>query len=211
MKKSLLALGILLSFVGLSFMAASQIVVKPEPQTQWETVQEVSVEKPTMLLSVQGQLKEADEFKVYFQLAPLSGQVISWDASVEINFTDPGGNMTLYDIPIGLVSGNLVLKAPFPQGVANYTGTYKVDAEGIWGMYLIYLALQKMKIEETEPQHPYGIFIPVGVVVFLAGGGIFLLGAKASKHKRRLHKHKGRLFSGKSTNIVSFSQHSTLR
>lgn len=203
MRKSLLAFGILLSFVGLSFMAISQIVVKPEPQTEWEIVKEVSVEQSTMLLSVQGQLEEADEFKVNFQLAPFSGQVISIDASVIINVTDPTGYSTSYDIPIGLVREQLVRKASLPQDVANYTGTYKVDAEGIWGMRLIYLALQKMKIEETEPQHLYSIFLPAGVVVFLAGGGIFLLGAKASKHKRRLHKHKGRLFFEKYTKYSS--------
>lgn len=194
MRKGLLALGIFLCFVGLIFMAASQIIVKPEPLQNWTDVDTVSVEQPSMLLSVQGPLKQGDKFKVFFRLAPFSGQMISVDASVIINFTDPSGYTTVYDIPIGLVRGMLVLKAPPPEDVANYTGTYKADAEGIWGMSLVYLALQKMTLEEREPQYPYGTFLPIGGAIFLAGGGIFLLGAKISKRKKRLHKHKSRLF-----------------
>jgi len=193
MRKGLLALGIFLSFVGLGFIAASKLVVKPEPvETDWIDIDKVSSQEPRYVLSVNGSLNQGDKFRVYFQLYPVYG-TLSVDASVEVNLTDPNGNSTLYDVPIGRSQGGVLgLLGPFPEGVANYTGTHRVDAEGIWGVSLIYLALQKMPIEEREPQYPYSTFFPVGIGIFLAGGGISLLGAKTSKHKRRLHKHKTR-------------------
>jgi hypothetical protein len=196
MRKDLLALGIFLCFVGLGFMAASQIVIKPEPrEAGWIPVKEITSEQPSYLLSVQGPLNQRDKFRVYFGLGPAPG-LISMDASVEVNFTDPNGYTALYDIPVGRGSqgGPLAVKSAFPEGVVNYTGTYKVDAEAIWGISLTYLALQKMKLEEKEPQYPYSTFFPVGIATFLAGGGISFLGVKISKQKRRFHKHKVRLF-----------------
>lgn len=191
MRKDLLALGIFLSFLGLGFMAASQMVVKPEPvEKGWMLLKEVTLEQPSRLLSVQGPLNSGDRYRAYFTLAPVSGP-ISMDASVIVNITDPSGYTNSHDIPIGRQGGVLAIERPFPEGVANSSGTYKVDAEAIWGMSLTYLALQKMEIEEREPYYPYGAFLPVGGVIFLGGVGISFLGAKISKHKRRLHKRKG--------------------
>lgn len=196
MRRDLLALGILLLFLGVVFISGSRVVVKPEPLEKWVVVEDTSAEQPTSSLFVQGRLTRGDRFRVYFELAPPSPGPFSMDATVLVNLTDPNGYVEPYYIPIERdEGGTLRLMAPFPGGVANYTGTYKVSAEAILGVFFNYLDLQKIEIEEKEPQYPYGVLFPVGIAVLLGGVGISLLGTKISRrkrirYKRPLHKHK---------------------
>ena len=195
MRRDLLALGMFLLLLGVVFMSGSRVVVKPEPLERWVVVEDATAEQPTPSLFVQGRLTYGDRFRVYFELAPPSPGPFSSDATVLVNLTDPNGYMEPYSIPIDRDEAGLRPMAPFPRGVANYTGTYKASAEAIWGISLNYLGLQKIELEEKELQYPYGILLPVGIAILLGGVGILLLGAKISRRKRirykRLsHKHK---------------------
>lgn len=195
-RKNLLALGLVLIFMGLVFIAVSRIVVKPEPLQKWVVVEEVEAGQSADNLFLNGHLTQGDRFRVYFSLGPVSGGRLSVDATVLINLTDPIGHVKLYEIPIMYAQGKLTTRDRFPEVVANYTGAHKVNARGIWGVSLTYLALQKMEIEEKEPQYPYIIFLPVGFAVLLGGVGTSILGVKTSKRKRtryksRLPKRKG--------------------
>jgi len=140
-------------------------------------------------MSVQGNLTITDKFRIYFQLGPYEGPIPE-GAGVLINLTDPTGANKLFDIPAERSQGGTIgIKAPFPEDTANSTGTYRVKAQALF-VSIVYLAFQKMKIEELGPQYPYGIFSPVGGAVIAGGSGIILLGAKFSKRRRRILKPK---------------------
>lgn len=195
MRKNLFVLGVSFLFLGMIFIAVSRVAVKPEPLKKWAKVGEAHGEEtPTLNLFAQGDLTRGDRFRVYFNIALLSSSVISVDASVVINLTDPNGHTETYDIPVTSQGGKAALMEPLPEDVANYTGTYKVDA---WGLFvsLRYVALQRMELKEREPQYPYGNLFFVGCAVFLGGIGASYLGVKASRHKRtslkrHLPRHK---------------------
>lgn len=187
MKKNILALGIFLLFLGIVLIGVSGMDVS-KPEKKWTVVSEVKEEEATPLtkLAVQGNLEQGDTFRAYFELSPRPQTgAYSIDVAVVVNLTDPNGNTRTYDIPItyvGIMPANL---EPFPEGVANYTGTYKLDAWGIWGAALNYLALKKMEFEEVEPQYPYSNLSFVGGATFLGGIGTLFLGIKAPRRKRR--------------------------
>jgi len=196
MRRDLLALGLFLLFLGVVFISASRVTVKLEPLEKWVVVEDVRVEEPASSLVVEGHLAREDRYRVYFVLAPPSPGPFSLDTTVLVNLTDPNGYMESYYIPIEREDLMLFLKAPFPEGVANYTGTYKVRAEAILGVFFNYLSLQKIELVEREPQYPYGTLLPVGIAILLGGVGISILGAKISKrrrirYRRPLHKRKG--------------------
>jgi len=191
MRRDLLASGLILSFVGLAFMGISQMSIKHEPLQNWVTVAEAGpLQQPSYNMSVQGTLSSSDRFKVYFQLGPYSGGPIVEGAGVLVNLTDPSGYTESYDISVGLSSGGtLGIMEPFPEYIANSTGTYRANAEAFF-VSIVYLAFQKMELTEIEPQYPNRGFFPVGVAIFAGGVGVVLLGAKISKRRRRFHKHK---------------------
>jgi len=184
MRKGFVALGIFLLFLGLILIASSRTVIEPDPILRWATVQDIDANPSAELLSVQGDLKSGDSFRVYFTLAPLSQQMLSQDAAVLINVTDPEGSVKEYDIPLALQGVQVVTKAQFPEGVTNRSGTYKIDAWAIWGPRLLYLTLEKKEFEESEPQYPYNNFFPVGAAVALGGIGTSVFGVKSSERKR---------------------------
>jgi len=188
MRKDILALGLILFFAGLVLVATSQIAVKQEPTKSWLTVAKVEPQQPSYNMSVEGTLAQGDKFRVYFKLGRVSGPFIE-GAAVLINLTDPNEYSNLYDVSIGSVEGILGILEPFPEGVANHTGTYKANAQGL-AVSLSYLSLQKMKLEEKEPLYPYSTFFPAGSVICLGGVGILILSNRMSRHKRRLSKTK---------------------
>jgi len=184
-------------------MSGSRVVVKPEPFERWVVVEDVTVEEPASSLFLQGSLTHGDKYRVYFELAPPSTGPFSMDTTVAVNLTDPNGYMEPYYIPIEREDLTLQLAAPFPEGVANYTGSYNVSAKAMLEIFLNYLSLQKIELVEREPQYPYSILLPVGIAILVGGVAISLLGAKISrrkrirykrpldKRKRTLHKRKG--------------------
>lgn len=184
MRRNVLVSGILLVFLGLVFMVASSIVVQPEPLRETEVLDETTPDQPAYSLSVQGDLSNGDMFGVGFTVKVPPG-MLHVDAAVIVNVTDPGGYNSTYDIPITLSeTGKPIPMAPFPGGTANKTGPYKVGAQGIWGVQLTYLVLEKMILKEREPEHPYRILFPMGIAIIMVGVGTSLLGAKSSKPRR---------------------------
>lgn len=190
MRRDLLALSIFLLFLGVVFISGSRVVVKPEPLEKWVVVEEArATAEQTSSLFVQGSLDPGDRFRVIFELAPPSPGFLSLDTTVLVNLTHPNGYTEPYYIPIERdESGMPQLMASFPEGVANYTGTYKASAEAILGIFFNSLSLQKMELEEREVQLPYGILLPVGIVILFGGVGISILGAKISMRKRTRYK-----------------------
>lgn len=188
MRKDLLALGLIVSFVGLVSIAVSQVPVVPNPSQNWVTVPGAEVQAPesSYNMSVQGILTQGDRFRVYFQLG-LPPAIFSMDATVLVNLTYPNGSTKLYDIPIGSSGGTVGIMAPFPEGTVNETGTYKANAEAYF-ITIIYLAFQKVEVGETEPQYPYSTFLLVGGGAFAGGIGIIVLGAKIPKRKKRFRR-----------------------
>lgn len=199
MRKDLLALGILLLFLGVVFISGSRGVVKPDPLEKWVVVEDVTPEEPASSLFVQGILTMNDTYRVYFELAPFPSGPFSIDTFAQVNVTDPNGYMESYSIPIERDEmGLLQATESLPGGVANYTGTYEVSAEvpEIFGVNFRSLGIQKIELEERELEYPYGILLPVGSVILLGGVAISILGAKVSRrkrirYKRPLHKRKG--------------------
>jgi len=186
MRKNLLAFGILLLFLGLIFMSYSSMPVKPEPQKKWDTVNKNEIQEPTIDMFVEGNLTAGDTFKVTFSLGPsYSSSYMMEGASVLINITEPNGYpKQIADVAIELVNGRPAIAAPFPVSLANVTGTYNATARAIWGVTLIRIAIEKMKIEERDLEYPNGAFLPVGSATLLVGAGASFFGAKVSKRKK---------------------------
>ena len=177
MRKDLLALGLILLFVGMASMSISQVTVTPEPIQSWVTVAESTSQEPSNNMTVQGTLTQGDRFRVYFLYGPYSG-AINIDAGVLINLTDPTGYTKSFY--------SLVESGPsYPEYTANSTGTYRANALAIL-ISITSLTFEKMEIEEKGSQHPYSIYLPVGGVIFAGGSGILLLGRKISKRRRRV-------------------------
>lgn len=191
MRKDLLAIGIFLIFLGLISVASSRVAIKPEPTQDWVVVEKTEVLQPTEKLSVQGDLTSGDRFRANFGLSRSTGPGIVPEVSmILVNLTDPNGEIESSQIPLDLQGGAVTPMAPFPKGIANYTGTYKVDARTIGVVLLNEVALEKMEIEEKELQYPYANLLPIGIAIFIGGFGISLLGVKLSKRKRMLYKRR---------------------
>jgi hypothetical protein len=193
MRKSLGILGVLILLIGLILVSVSSLAVSQDPDQVWITISEVKGIQDRM--SVEGNLAQNDTFMVYFAIQQPSG-IIPDVAEVIINVTDPQSSVVIknHEVPISVdqASGAPVLEGEFPGGIANITGTYKVDAWAIGYITLKSLSLRKLEIHEREPQYPYTNFLPVGAVVFVGGVGISLLGVKSSRNKKIYPKTRNR-------------------
>jgi len=185
MRKIFLFLGIFLLFIGVLVISLSRVVIFPGASPYWVAVEEVKAQ-PSRQLELGGNLTQGDKFRIYFLLAPVTGQ-ISLDSTVEINVTDPQGTIKWYEIPIEREDDHLVPMSELPRGNATYTGTYQVSVIA-FGVQLTRLALQKMEYKEQEPQYPYSGLVPVGVVAFSGGVAVVLLGNRIPRRKRTLNK-----------------------
>lgn len=180
----MLVSGIFLMFLGLVFIVASGIVVQPEPLPETEVLDETTPDQPAYSLSVQADLSNGDRFRVGFTIK-VPPEMLPADAAVIVNVTDPDGYNSTYDVPITLSEmGKPIPMAPFPEGTTNKTGPYKVGAQGIWGVQLTYLVLEKMILKEREPEHPYRILFPISIAIIMVGVGTSFLSAKSSKPRR---------------------------
>lgn len=195
MKRDILILGVFFLFLGLTLMSVSRTSVEVEPLERWQTVEETEVNPPKESLSVQGDLTNGDRFRVYFtiqmeeeELARKFGGVFPSEVGViEMNLTDPyGSSVRLPDTLIGIQRG-MAYPVELPEGVANVTGTYTVDAKSFppdW------IKLESLRLErEIERKEPFGFLLPVGVVVSVSGIALSIFGVKSSK--RRGRKFKG--------------------
>lgn len=187
MRRNVLVSGIFITLLGLAFMAASGIAVQPEPPRETEVLDETTPDQPAYSLSVQGDLSNGDRFRVGFTVEGPPG-ALHIDAAVIVNVADPDGNNSTYEIPITLKGEQPIPTTPFPESTANKTGLYKVVAQGIWGVLLRSLVLEKMILK--EPEYPYGILFPMGIAIMMVGIGVSFLGAKSSKPRRVLSKKR---------------------
>lgn len=193
MRRNLLALGVLLVFLGLFFLSVSRTVMKPE--LSWAIVENTRANKSTEKLSLQGYLTKGDRFQVTFGIDQNSSSPFFLEPGVYVNVTDPNGYSSFYNIDLTTDEYGYVLRLdPWPEDVANYTGSYTVAAEA-FDILLKSLVLHRQV--KTEPGYPYSFLFPVGIGILLGGGGISLFGVKISKpkrirYKRRLHEHTKR-------------------
>jgi len=183
MKKKIVAAGIILLFLGLVLLSLSGVAINQTAQT-WTNVKEIKPEKPTRILSVEGNLTQGDKYRVYFLLSPMPDS-FPIDAGVVVNVTDQQENLlTYHDIDIVREGQHLVPQQPLPRGIANYTGTYKVHAEGVFGVLLSRLSLQRLA-SQIETQYPYSAYTPVGIIVLSGGIGASLVGIRSTKRRKR--------------------------
>ena len=190
MRKSVLVSGLFLVLFGLVFMVASTIAVQPEPFIETQVLDKTTANPPADSLSVQGNLSNGDRFRIGFTIDTSPGQ-IHVDAAVILTVTNPEGYNLTDEIPIGFSPGGKPISmAPFPEGIANKTGTYKVSAQGIWFVYLRSLVLEKAILKEGEAEYPYRILFPIGIATITGGVGTSLLGAKSSKPRKIRSKRR---------------------
>lgn len=188
MRRDILVLGIFLLFLGLILISSSHEVVKPEPIESWVVVREVMVDQPSLNLFVEGTLIRGDRFRAYFEPTPPSSPISTGDETVALNLTDSNGNTKSYSILMERADSSFLPEEPFPEDVANNTGTYQVSAEALYGAYLDYLSLQKIEIEETASYDVYSILLPIGFAILLLGVGISALSTRLSRHKKTRYK-----------------------
>lgn len=184
MRKDLLVLGACLLFLGTIFLSVSRVA--QSGPSSWPQVASDSEPGGADSLSVQGNLTTGDTWQIYFAVR-FTQQQITMDEGAYVTLTDPSNNTLSYDIPI--YSGPM--PEYFPTDKANHTGLYTVNASR-YGLFTKLTRLELRKMELSEPRYPYGLLLPIGVVVLGGGAGTSLLGAKSSKPpRRRSLKHKG--------------------
>lgn len=190
----MLILGVLLLFLGPILLSISK--TSTPPVERWLTVQETDVDPPKEELSVQGELADGDKFRVYFTIQ-FKERLNPWgpipkDLGVIImNLTEPSGNVV--HLPDTLIEEYQGFPYPrkIPEGIANATGTYQVDAKSIGFINLDSLRLEKLVIYKEEP---YSFLLPVSALVTIGGIALSIFGVKTSKEKRRkLYLRKKRL------------------
>jgi len=195
MRKDILALGMFAMLLGVVFLSASRTAVMPGPK--WDVVVNTRPNESTEKLFLQGNLTEGDRFQVNFALDQNSAQPYLLEPEVQINVTDPNGHSEFYRIRLTDMDGRFARLDPFPESIANYTGTYNVTAEA-FEILLKNLVLTKLGFVKTDPDYPYSFLFPVGIAILLGGSGISLLAVKISKRKRvryklrLLEQHTGR-------------------
>jgi hypothetical protein len=194
MRKDILALGMFAMLLGLVFLSASRTAI--EPGLKWDVVVNTRANVSTEKLSLEGNLTEGDRFQVNFALDQSSAQPFLMEPEVQVNVTDPNGDSKLYSIRLTSVDSTFARLDPFPEDVANYTGTYNVTAEA-FEILLKNLILTKLGFVKTDPDYPYSFLFPVGIAILLGGSGISLLAVKISKRKKvryklRFEQHTGR-------------------
>jgi len=195
MRKDILALGMFAMVLGVVFLSASRTAVKPG--LKWDVVVNTRPPESTVRLFLQGNLTEGDRFQVNFAIDQNSSSPFFMEPEVEVNVTDPNGGSKLYSIRLTSVDSRVARLDPFPEDVANYTGTYEVTAEA-YEILLKNLVLTKLGFVKTDPDYPYSFLFPVGIAILLGWSGISLLAVKISKSKRvrykvrLLEQHTGR-------------------
>jgi hypothetical protein len=176
MRKGMLVIGIFSLFLGLILISTSRMIVESNKWSlvDYATAPGMGVRK----LSVQGNLKAGDVFLVNFTIRPPQGPIPDV-AGVNITITDPNNNKTIYDVEIG--PGPQFLN-PFPTGVVNVTGPYKVDADA----RIVNLTRLDLRINLVEKTYPFFSLSIVGGAIFGSGVVVSIVALKTSKRKRRI-------------------------
>lgn len=190
MRRDIFVLGVFLVFLGLSLMSVSRTTM--EPVERWQNVRETEVNPPKESLSVQGNLEAGDEFRVYF-LIHLDEEItqagLDPDTAgvIQMNLTNPHGDTVHLPDTYILMQSGMPYPDELPTGVADATGTFKVDAKSIGWINLESLILQRLVIEGKEP---FGFLLPVGLVVSGSGIVLCIFGAKSSKRRKKFRRHE---------------------
>ena len=192
MRKVLLALGVFAMLFGLVLHAVSQMSVQEQlPYETWLNVNDTEANPPVGNLSVEGNLTSGDKFRLWFSLQPSQSQVFPNSLGIKMNLTNPNGNTASYIVHVDIdEEGKIRTLDPYPEDIANYTGTYRVDGQSLGVVLIRLLVIQKSLFVEPELKYPYEALLPVGIVVFLVGVGLILWGAMSSKRKRPLRKKR---------------------
>jgi len=185
MRKGMLVIGIFFLFLGLILISTSRVTVE---SNKWSLVDFATA--PGMgvkTLSVQGNLTKGDAFLVNFTIRPPQGSFPDV-AGVDITITDPNDNKAVYEVGIG--AGPKFLD-PFPTGVINVTGFYRVDAVA----RIVNLTRLDLRIKLVEKTYPYSYLSVGGGVIFGGGLVMSIVALKTSKRKRRTPELKTRFQS----------------
>jgi hypothetical protein len=188
MKRDVFVLGVFLFFLGLILASTSRRGI--EFEETWGVVSETPlINPPKETLSLEGHLEAGDKFRVYFtiQVVELPRPTPSEIGVIEMNLTDPDGNVI--SLPNTLIGVQREMPYPLkiPEGVANVTGLYKVDAKAFPTQWILLesLRLEKFEIKKKEP---YGALLPIGVAVSGSGIVLSVFGLKSSKRRKRKYK-----------------------
>jgi len=182
MRKAIVAIGVLLLFLGVFLLGISRIAVQSTPD--FPTVAKTTSNADTNSLNVSGNFARDDIFKLFFTPNYKRPDVASQDNGVFLDFTDPSGNTVNYEVAITIEGGNPYLEGQFPTGFVNQTGIYTLKAFSYgYGMYLRSLELQK--VVEKPPLYPYYYLLPASFAIVIGGTGASLWGAKKPPQPKR--------------------------
>ena len=189
MRLNILATGVFLMFLALLLQASSQISIEVEPSRGiWTNVNSNEANPPEESLSVEANLTNGDEMRMFYSLQKSSSNYYPNGFGIKMNLTAPGGNVTSFirHVEIDEEGKIVVLDFPaYPTVTANHTGAYRVDGQSLGGVVLIrLLTIQKYELTEPKIEYPYLIFTPASIVVFLIGVALLFWGALSSKGKK---------------------------
>lgn len=182
-----MVLGILMMFSALVFQAASQLTIELESSHDtWVNVNDKEANPPLPILSVEANLTSGDKFRVFFALQQ-SENYLPDGVGIAINVSEPYSNHVIsYALHADIdEDGKIVIAEPnpYPAIMANYTGTYRVDARSFAVFLVRLLTIQRFKHTDARLDYPYWYFSPMSIPVFL-GGVVVLIWGTRGKSKR---------------------------
>ena len=189
MRRNILALSVLLMFLALLLQAFSQMSIEVEPSRGiWTNVNSNEANPPAESLSVEANLTNSDELRIFYSLQKSSISYRPNGIGIKMNLTGPDGNVTSFIRHVDLDEMDRIVVTDFPTyptATANQTGAYRVDGQSIGQVVLIrLLTIQKYELTESKIEYPYLILYPSSIVVFLTGGVLLCWSVLSRKGKK---------------------------
>ncbi len=204
MRRSFLALGIILLFVGVITFSVSYTPDESEINETVDRKENLPIQK----WRISGEFDKGERLFVVFSAVDPENAIVDSSAVVDVNITSPSGGNTTFrvlftdtfrpDINISLKSkdedNGLVVSSPLEGigGEAEYDGMYTAHVYA----YLPRLfyppdgTLPWLELYRTvvERKYPYTAVLPVGIALIIAGVSLSIWAAGSSAHPSRSRK-----------------------
>jgi len=198
MRKTFVASGIVLLFVGVIVASASttllaeeksQLLTRVSAKDSWEVGPAPYKQNEKLIVDFNPPDPEHDvipeyPIKIVFEVTSPQGSKTVFDAKFKEGF---GGRLAPPDISVVSSEDGLTV-SDYPLdvgGIVSHTGNYTANITtrhlGTW-----YPKTLALKAEIVEKEYPYFFVLPIGVALIVVGGFLSVWGAKSSTRARKL-------------------------
>jgi hypothetical protein len=206
MRKNILALGIILLFIGIITFSISFSAEKTEKNQLIKRKEDLPIGK----WEISAQFNKGEKLLVFFSRVQEKNLIVDGTAIIDINITCPKGGNTTFRVmftdtyhPYANITlkskdndNGLIVNYPLEGigGIAEYDGLYKVYVYSYSYLEFNYFPpngtlpwLELYKVIE-EKNYPYLILLPVAIALIIAGVSLSIWAAKTPKRPSRIKK-----------------------